>query len=214
MIKIIDVIGRVGLLCIFFVTVVGITLSYLNKGNSGFGRSFGGPEIMVIAIIAIPSIGLIMLARWLATNPRILMLDEPTRGIDVGAKADVYALIDELAKQGAAILLISSELPEILGLSDRVCVLVYSEFGRRVAENANLGTDHGSANTMFLAGKNVRGGHYGTAPKLTDLTDGGNLKYTVDFRQVYATAIKEWLQHDSTDQILKGSFSPLPIFSL
>ena len=103
---------------------------------------------------------------------------------------------------------------ERLGLSDRVCVLVYSEFGRRVAENANLGTDHGSANTMFLAGKNVRGGHYGTAPKLTDLTDGGNLKYTVDFRQVYATAIKEWLQHDSTDQILKGSFSPLPIFSL
>jgi L-arabinose transport system ATP-binding protein len=65
----------------------------------------------------------LMLARWLATQPRVLMLDEPTRGIDVGAKADVYALIDELAKQGAAILLISSELPEILGLSDRILCL-------------------------------------------------------------------------------------------
>ncbi len=65
----------------------------------------------------------LMLARWLATGPRILMLDEPTRGIDVGAKADIYALIDELAKQGAAILLISSELPEIIGLSDRIICL-------------------------------------------------------------------------------------------
>ena len=65
----------------------------------------------------------LMLARWLATAPRVLMLDEPTRGIDVGAKADIYALIDGLAKQGAAILLISSELPEILGLSDRILCL-------------------------------------------------------------------------------------------
>ena len=65
----------------------------------------------------------LMLARWLATQPRVLMLDEPTRGIDVGAKADVYALVDELAHQGAAILLISSELPEILGLSDRIICL-------------------------------------------------------------------------------------------
>ena len=102
---------------------------------------------------------------------------------------------------------------ERLGLSDKVCVLVYSEFGRRVAENANLGTDHGSANTMFIAGKNVQGGHYGIAPKLTDLTEGGNLKHTVDFRQVYATVIKDWLRHNNTDSILKGAFSTLPIFS-
>ena len=60
LIKIIDIIGRAGLLCIFFLTVVGLTLSYLNNGNSGFGRSFGAPEIMVITIIAIPSIGLIV----------------------------------------------------------------------------------------------------------------------------------------------------------
>ncbi len=65
----------------------------------------------------------LMLARWLATKPRILILDEPTRGIDVGAKADVYALIDELAAAGAGIVLVSSELPEILGLSDRILCL-------------------------------------------------------------------------------------------
>lgn len=65
----------------------------------------------------------LILARWLATKPRVLVLDEPTRGIDVGAKADVYELIDELAAAGAAILVISSELPEILGLSDRIVCL-------------------------------------------------------------------------------------------
>jgi uncharacterized protein (DUF1501 family) len=102
---------------------------------------------------------------------------------------------------------------ERLGLSDRVVVLVYSEFGRRVAENANQGTDHGSANTMFLVGKNVNGGHYGAPPSLTNLCDGGNLKHTTDFRQVYATAISEWMQHTDTDQVLKGDFPSLPIFT-
>ena len=62
----------------------------------------------------------IVLARWLATKPKVLLLDEPTRGIDVGAKAEIYALIESLARSGIGILLISSELPEILGLSDRI----------------------------------------------------------------------------------------------
>jgi L-arabinose transport system ATP-binding protein len=65
----------------------------------------------------------VILARWLATAPKILILDEPTRGIDIGAKADIYDLIDRLAAEGAAILLISSELPELLGLSDRILCL-------------------------------------------------------------------------------------------
>jgi len=65
----------------------------------------------------------VVLAKWLATEPRILILDEPTRGIDVGAKAEVHALISRLAGQGLAILLISSELPEVLGMSDRVLVM-------------------------------------------------------------------------------------------
>ena len=65
----------------------------------------------------------IVLARWLAAQSKILILDEPTRGVDVGAKAEIHALIGELAEQGAAILLISSELPELLNLSDRILVI-------------------------------------------------------------------------------------------
>jgi D-xylose transport system ATP-binding protein len=65
----------------------------------------------------------VVLGKWLLTNPRILFLDEPTRGIDVGAKQEIYAEINKLAKEGLAIVLVSSELPEVLGLSDRVIVL-------------------------------------------------------------------------------------------
>ena len=65
----------------------------------------------------------VVLARWLATSPQLLVLDEPTRGIDVGAKSEIYAIIDELAHAGVAVLVVSSELPEVLGLADRVCVM-------------------------------------------------------------------------------------------
>ncbi|KGQ62339.1 xylose transporter, partial [Gallibacterium anatis] len=63
------------------------------------------------------------LAKALLLNPKILILDEPTRGIDVGAKYEIYKLINELAKKGVAIIVISSELPEVLGISDRVLVM-------------------------------------------------------------------------------------------
>jgi ABC-type sugar transport system ATPase subunit len=65
----------------------------------------------------------VVLSKWLATGPQIIIFDEPTRGIDVGAKAEIYALIRELAKEGKTILLVSSEMPEIIGLCDRVIVL-------------------------------------------------------------------------------------------
>lgn len=64
-----------------------------------------------------------MLARWLARKPKVLILDEPTRGIDVGAKAEIYQIIADLAAEGVAVLVISSELPELLGLADRVVVM-------------------------------------------------------------------------------------------
>lgn len=64
-----------------------------------------------------------MLAKWLNTNPRVLILDEPTRGIDVGAKTDVHHLIDDLARSGIAVIVISSDLPEVLAMSDRVLVM-------------------------------------------------------------------------------------------
>lgn len=65
----------------------------------------------------------VVIAKWLVTNPRILILDEPTRGVDVGAKREIYELINELKKEGVAIIVVSSELPEVLGISDRIAVM-------------------------------------------------------------------------------------------
>ena len=65
----------------------------------------------------------VVLSKWLETRPRVLILDEPTRGIDVGAKVEVHQLIDELVQQGMAIILISSDLPEVLAMSDRILVM-------------------------------------------------------------------------------------------
>ena len=64
-----------------------------------------------------------MLAKWLATNPKVLIVDEPTRGVDVGTKAEIYSLMRELAAEGLAILVISSDLPEVLTISDRILVM-------------------------------------------------------------------------------------------
>jgi ribose transport system ATP-binding protein len=65
----------------------------------------------------------VVLGKWLAMKPRILFLDEPTRGIDIGAKREIYALMEDLAKQGVAILFVSSELEEVIGMSDRALVM-------------------------------------------------------------------------------------------
>ena len=65
----------------------------------------------------------VALARWLATNPAVLILDEPTQGVDIGSKAEIHKLMVDLAGRGLAILMISSELPEILGMSDRIAVM-------------------------------------------------------------------------------------------
>jgi methyl-galactoside transport system ATP-binding protein len=65
----------------------------------------------------------VLLARWLLTEPEILILDEPTRGIDVGAKYEIYSLIIELARRGKGVIMISSEMPELLGISDRILVM-------------------------------------------------------------------------------------------
>ncbi len=100
---------------------------------------------------------------------------------------------------------------ERLGMADKVLVMAFSEFGRRVPENANLGTDHGAAGLMFMAGKPVTGGHYGELPSLTELDSGDNLIPTTDFRRVYATAIDGWLAPGAANSVLNGSFETLPI---
>ncbi|MBV8845639.1 MAG: DUF1501 domain-containing protein [Bryobacterales bacterium] len=93
-----------------------------------------------------------------------------------------------------------------------VVVMVFSEFGRRVPENVNLGTDHGTANLMFVAGNKVKGGHYGQPPSLTKLDAGDNLIYTTDFRRVYGTMISGWLGYRDTRQLLNGDFATFDIF--
>jgi rhamnose transport system ATP-binding protein len=73
----------------------------------------------------------VVIAKWLATKPRVIILDEPTKGIDIGSKAAVHAFMAELAAEGLAIIMVSSEIPEVLGMSDRVIVM---REGRIVAE--------------------------------------------------------------------------------
>jgi uncharacterized protein (DUF1501 family) len=97
-------------------------------------------------------------------------------------------------------------------LADRVLVLVFSEFGRRVAENGSLGTDHGTAGPVLLAGPRVRPGLHGTYPSLDELDDG-DLKMTVDFRRVYATVLENWLGLASKEA-LGGVFQPLPLLQV
>ncbi len=99
-----------------------------------------------------------------------------------------------------------------IGRAQDVAMMVFSEFGRRIEENASKGTDHGTAGPMFLISPNLKGGFHGKAPSLTD-TDDGNLKMTTDFRQVYATMIAEWMAYRNSDSILKGNFRPLGIFT-
>ncbi len=99
-----------------------------------------------------------------------------------------------------------------LGRADDVTMMVFSEFGRRVAENANLGTDHGTAGPVFVIGAPVRGGLYGEMPSLTDLDDG-NLRYTTDFRRVYATLITQWMGQADADAVLRQPFAPFDMLS-
>jgi len=93
------------------------------------------------------------------------------------------------------------------GIADKTLIMIWSEFGRRVADNASDGSDHGTANNLYVLGNKVKGGVYGSDPSLTDLT-AGNLKFKVDFRQVYSTIIQDWLGGDPV-AVLSGNFGNL-----
>lgn len=84
----------------------------------------------------------VVIGKWLATNPKILILDEPTRGVDIGAKKEIYDLMNQLAAQGVAIIMISSELPEVLGMSDRILVMhegrITAELAQHEATQENI----------------------------------------------------------------------------
>ena len=102
---------------------------------------------------------------------------------------------------------------ERIGRADDVALMIFSEFGRRVPENVSLGTDHGAANAMFVVGNQVKGGHYGKLPSLTELATGDNLAYTTDFRKVYQTMTQGWLGHNESENLLGGDFGTFDLFS-
>ncbi len=94
-------------------------------------------------------------------------------------------------------------------ISDRVVVLAFSEFGRRVAENGSAGTDHGAAAPMFIFGDAIQGGLHGTPPDLANL-DNGDVRHTTDFRQIYASLLNNWLKTPA-ETILGEPYSPIGI---
>ena len=96
------------------------------------------------------------------------------------------------------------------GHGERVCVMTFSEFGRRVRENGSGGTDHGAAAPMFLAGAGLKPGLHGTAPDLASEQDG-NLPVTTDFRCVYAAALEQWLGVPAAP-VLGARHRPLALF--
>ena len=98
------------------------------------------------------------------------------------------------------------------GHGDRTLVMSFSEFGRRVAENASEGTDHGAAAPMFLAGAKVRAGLVGEHPSLDELDDG-DLKHQIDFRQVYATLLERWIGC-SSKSVLGGNFQSIDVLKV
>lgn len=98
-----------------------------------------------------------------------------------------------------------------IGRDKDVTVMVYSEFGRRAAENTSLGTDHGTANHVYLIGQSVKPGHFGEAPDWSKLNADGNVQHTVDFRRVYASVMQDWIGADST-ALLNGRYETLPVF--
>ena len=151
----------------------------------------------------------------LETIRRLIEADTPYRvfytsqdGFDTHA-GQLYAhqqLLQTLGKALAGFLdsLKSSKLDE------RVVVLVFSEFGRRLKENANGGTDHGAAAPVLIAGRAVKGGLFGPHPNLADLDETGDPRFGVDFRDLYASLIRRWLDVDPTP-ILGARNSSLPL---
>jgi uncharacterized protein (DUF1501 family) len=96
------------------------------------------------------------------------------------------------------------------GHLDRVLVMTFSEFGRRIDENRQLGTDHGAASILFVLGGGARPGLHGAAPDLVNRDSQGDVVFKTDFRSVYAAVLKDWLGADPA-RVLSGRFDPLPI---
>lgn len=158
--------------------------------NDAFGRGFS------------------QIAQLVATSPATRVVYFSAGGFDTHARQPEQH--EKLLKGfGDAVLAFQREM-EALGKADKVVVLAFSEFGRRAAENASQGTDHGQAAPMFLIGKRVKGGLHGPIPDLAKL-ENGDVPFTQDFRGVYAAALDEWMGGDS-QVVLGQKYAPVPVF--
>ncbi|MFI5035425.1 MAG: DUF1501 domain-containing protein [Acidimicrobiales bacterium] len=169
------------------------------------------------ANLSTANVGLPSLSQQLDVVATLIATNAPTRVWEVSIGGfDTHA--DEVTAQTALVGGVAGSvnrfLAQIAGTAyaNDVTVLVYSEFGRRVKANASLGTDHGSAGPVFLAGRAGAGGFVGDEPSLSQLDPNGNLAVTTDFRDVYG-AILEDLLGAPVDQIIPGWTTKLPIFS-
>jgi len=168
----------------------------------------------VLSTDARPSDSSYRLAEDLSTISALIKADTPARvyyavqgGYDTHASQeyDHARLLRTLGREVGAFL---TDL-KASGLEDRVLVLAFSEFGRRAAENASAGTDHGAAAPVFLAGPKLASGILGPTPNLGDLAAGA-VRMEIDFRSLYATLLDQWLEIPSRE-ILGEAFEPLPI---
>jgi uncharacterized protein (DUF1501 family) len=147
--------------------------------------------------------------------------------IDAGLGARIFYVsidgFDTHANQGGAIGAHANLMTQVSGAitafykdlaarghKDRLCIMTFSEFGRRAKENGSRGTDHGSGAPMILVGGKVKGGVIGDHPSLEKLEDG-NLAHHTDFRQVYASVLDQWLGINSRE-VLGGEFKPVQVF--
>jgi len=147
-------------------------------------------------------------AQMIVTEPSVKICHVVLGGFDTH-QAESTRQTTLLAEVDAAVSAFMTDLTAH-GQADRVVLMTWSEFGRRINENGSQGTDHGAAAPLFIVGKPVKGGLYGEQPSLTSTIDSGNLKYTVDFRSVYQTLIRDWLQGDPA-AVLGASYPELPI---
>src|SRR5262249_27014651 len=150
-------------------------------------------------------------------------LELVSRSIKAGSAARVYYVIQpgydthavQLPTQAQLLGVFSRAIRAVLDdlaatkLADRVLLMAFSEFGRRPAENGSLGTDHGTAGPVFLAGPGVKAGLIGETPRLGELVNG-DLKWSIDFRRVYGTLLDQWLGLPA-ETVLGQRFEPLPI---
>lgn len=120
----------------------------------------------------------VILGRWLLTDPEVLLLDEPTRGIDVGAKYEIYQLIINLAKEGKAVIMVSSEMPELLGVCDRILVMSGGRLARRSGcKGHDAGRDHDACRQIRIrrnhCGNECQTDHQAALGKLQSHGKGG-----------------------------------------